>query len=69
MTDLYANPRDVWRIRELLDQAGLTEQTAARELAIDEETVQRYAAGKEPVPRVVILALERLVDMRKTVLK
>jgi plasmid maintenance system antidote protein VapI len=64
MTDYYANPRDAWRVRELLDQADLTEEAAARALEISEPTLRSYRDGKQPVPRNVILALERLVDMR-----
>jgi hypothetical protein len=65
MTDFYANPRIVWRLRELLAQAELTEPEAARELGVSEATLCRYRDGQESVPRDVLLALERLVDMRR----
>ena len=64
MTDLYANPRHAWRIRELLAETHLTEETAARALEISEPTLRRYRDGQEPVPRGVILALEGLVGTR-----
>jgi len=67
MTAHYANPANAFRVRELLLQADLTEQAAARELEIDEGAVRRYCAGQEPVPRLVLLALERLVGMRRIV--
>jgi hypothetical protein len=65
MTDLYANPLDAWRIRELLGQTDLTEEAAARALDIGEASLRRYRDGQEPVPRDVILALERLARARK----
>jgi plasmid maintenance system antidote protein VapI len=65
MTDFYANPRIAWRLRELLAEADLTEQEAARKLGVSEATLCRYRDGQESVPRDVILALERLVDMRR----
>jgi transcriptional regulator with XRE-family HTH domain len=55
------------RIRELLVQAGLSQRGAARELELDERTMRYYCSGDRAVPKVVILALERLVDLRRTV--
>ena len=52
------------RVRLLLSQADLTEAAAATVLELDEANIRAYIAAKEPVPRYVILALERIVDMR-----
>jgi hypothetical protein len=65
MTDFYANPRIAWRLRELLAEGDLTEQEAARKLGVSEATLCSYRDGQESVPRDVILALERLVEMRR----
>jgi plasmid maintenance system antidote protein VapI len=54
-------------IREQLAECGLSQRNAAEVLGIDERTMRRYCSGDEPVPRVVVLALERLVDMRREV--
>lgn len=53
-------------VRELLGSAGLTNAAAACEFWIDKATLQRYYAGDESVPRVVILVLERLGQWRVT---
>ncbi len=50
-------------VRDLLAQLGLGQRGAARELGINERTMRAYCAGAD-VPRVVILALERLVETR-----
>ena len=52
------------RLRLLLSQADLTEAAAATVLELDEANMHAYVAAKKPVPRYVILALERIVDMR-----
>lgn len=62
----YSKPTDAARVRELLAKIGLGQRAAARELDINERTMRDYCAGKK-VPRVVILALERLVDMQRRV--
>ena len=49
-------------VRNLMLRAGLDQQSAARELEIDETTMQRYASGEE-VPRRIVFALMRLADM------
>jgi DNA transposition AAA+ family ATPase len=51
---------DAAKLRKLLDDAGLSQRGAARELGIDERTMRRYCAGELPVPRVVWLALEAI---------
>ena len=53
------------RMRRMLDAAGLSQRAAAAELEINERTMRRYCSTDAPVPRVVILALERLRDTRK----
>jgi len=62
----YAEPSDADRVRDLLERAGLGQRAAARELGIEERTMRRYCAGGA-VPRVVILALERLADLQRQV--
>ena len=53
---------DVRIVRALMHRAGLDERSAARELEIDEETMQGYATAGE-VPRGIVFALMRLADM------
>ena len=53
---------DVRIVRELMLRAGLDEQSAARELEIEEETMLGYVSG-EAVPRGVVFALMQLADM------
>ena len=53
---------DADKIRALLERGGLSQRGAARELGVDERTMRRYCGG-ETVPRVVLLALERLVEL------
>jgi hypothetical protein len=53
-------------LRELLVEADLTMPRAAQLLDIREQVLRGYCMGKH-VPRVVILALERLVDMEREV--
>ena len=52
------------RVRELLRAAGLSPPAAARELEIDELAMRGYCTGKT-VPRYMMLAIERLVDLRR----
>jgi hypothetical protein len=56
---------DSARINELLKCAHLGQSEAARVLEISDRDMRRYACGEKPVPRVVILALERLVDLER----
>lgn len=53
---------DIRLMRNLMLRAGLDQESAARELEIDEMTMQRYASGEE-VPRHIVFALMRLADM------
>jgi DNA-binding XRE family transcriptional regulator len=62
----YSAPSDADKIRHLIEQCGLTQRAAARELEINERTMRGYCAG-DKVPRVVMLALERLVDSKRRV--
>lgn len=55
------------QVRELLRRANLGQRAAAAELDINERTMRGYCAGAAVVPRVVMLALERLVDMARKV--
>jgi hypothetical protein len=60
----YAAPDDATRVRDLLAQIGIGQREAARQLEISER-MMRYYCGGEKVPRVVVLALERLLDMKR----
>jgi hypothetical protein len=51
-------------VRALMLRAGLDERSAARELDIDERTMQGYASGAE-IPRGVVFALMQLADMAR----
>jgi len=59
---LYSQRNDANRVRELLRLAGLGQRAAAKALEIGDRTMRGYCSGHK-VPRVVMLALERLVDM------
>jgi hypothetical protein len=59
-----SSPTDNARVRDLLRAAGLSPRAAARELEIDELAMRGYCTGKA-VPRYLILAIERLVDLRR----
>lgn len=55
---------DAKRLRALLERAGLTQVQAARELGLGERMMRHYCAGTYPVPRMVWLALERVIELR-----
>jgi hypothetical protein len=55
-------PTQANQLRALLAKLYLSQRGAAKLLDIDERTMRRYCAG-DRVPRVVFLALERLMDM------
>jgi hypothetical protein len=61
----YNRPSDAERVRELLARAGLGQRAADRELDIPERTMRYCCAGQEPVPRVVMPALEHLASCLK----
>jgi hypothetical protein len=52
------------QLQKFLDDAGLSQRGAARELDISERTMRRYIAGDLPVPRVVEFALRWLASQR-----
>ena len=62
----YSEPSQATQMRELLGRAGLSQREAARELQISDREMRGYCT-KVKVPRVVILALERLVDLGRHV--
>ena len=52
------------QLQKLLDQSGLSQRGAAKELGISERNMRRYIAGDLPVPRVVEYALRWLISQR-----
>jgi predicted ABC-type transport system involved in lysophospholipase L1 biosynthesis ATPase subunit len=62
----YSAPSETDHVRELIARVGLSQRAAARELEIGEREMRGYCAG-DKVPRVVMLALERLVDLQRRV--
>jgi len=65
MTYAYDKPSDADRIRELLRRAGLSQRAAARELGIDERSMRHWCAGDYAPPKMALLALECLVELRR----
>jgi helix-turn-helix protein len=63
----YDKPSPAAQVRELIARAGLSQRGAAKELEISERMMRYYCAGEQHVPRMVILALERLVDLQRQV--
>src|SRR5579863_6747754 len=55
---------DAERVRALLRSVGLSVPAAARELEIDDFAMRGYCTGK-PVPRYLILAIERIAELRR----
>jgi DNA-binding transcriptional regulator YiaG len=64
----YSEPTEADQVRALLTLAGLSQRAGARELEINERTMRAYCAG-DKVPRAIILALERLVDLQRQIAK
>jgi hypothetical protein len=65
---MNAGPRSTIKARplaDLLGDAGLSQRGAAKALGINERTMRRYCSGDAAVPRVIVLALERLRDTRR----
>lgn len=54
------------RLRALLKRGGLSQHQAARELDMSRRMMGHYCAGTFPVPRMVWLALERVIELRET---
>lgn len=63
----YSQPTDAARVRSLLTQLGLSQREGARELGANEREMRYWCSGERPVPRMVVLALERLLEMRRTI--
>lgn len=59
----YSPSTDADQVRVLLKRAHLDQREAARVLEISERGMRCYCTGEKAVPRVVILALERLADL------
>jgi hypothetical protein len=51
-------------LRQRLQDLGLSQREAARQLSADERAMRRYCAGSTPVPPLLFLALDRLVRIR-----
>jgi DNA-binding transcriptional regulator YiaG len=62
----YSKPTDATRIREMLKKLKMSQAEGAHALEIGERSMRYYCAG-EKVPKVVMLAIERLVDLRRRV--
>ena len=60
----FGGPLDARGLRGLLGKADLTERAAATVLELNEADMRAYLAAERPVPRYVVLALERSVDLR-----
>jgi ribosome-binding protein aMBF1 (putative translation factor) len=54
--------KDADWIRDAISKLGTSQTGLARLLDMDERLVRRYASGQEKLPRVVRLAIERLVE-------
>ena len=59
-----SGPFDATCLCALLGRADLSVEAAATVLEVNEADIRAYIAALKPVPRYVILALERIVDMR-----
>jgi hypothetical protein len=64
MTDVENKKTDADIVRDLLKRACLGQREAARDLEISERDMRGYCAGHR-VPRYVLLALERLVQVKE----
>lgn len=56
------NDEQAAKLRQLIADGGYTQRGAARELEISERMMRYYCAGEQSVPRVVMLAMEHLVN-------
>lgn len=63
----YMNPPLSQQVRDLLARAGLSQREGAHELGVPERKMRYWCSGAEDPPRMAILALERLVEMRRTI--
>lgn len=64
LDDAYDPPKDpqVAALLGLLKGGGYTRRGAAAELGISDRMMRYYCAGKQPIPRAVMLALSHLVE-------
>jgi hypothetical protein len=53
-------------VRRAVDNLGLTQAAAARELDVSERSMRGYMSGREAVPRVVLYALRYLEENKPT---
>lgn len=51
-------------IRSMVRSLGLTYEEVAQRLEIEVGRFEKFCNGSEPAPRVVVLAVERLLDVR-----
>jgi len=63
----YDNPCDATRLRRLLLRANLSQRAAADELGVNERLMRRWCAYESTPPKMVFLALERLIDLRSRI--
>jgi hypothetical protein len=63
-TDGWEDGRE--KLLDLLRAGHYSQRGAARELDISERAMRYYCAGEQPVPRVVLLALEHLAACTST---
>lgn len=49
-------------LRKLITEGGYSQRGAAKELQISERAMRYYCSGEQAVPRVVMLAMEHLVN-------
>lgn len=64
LDDAYDPPADPQAgiLNQLLREGGYSQRGAAKELEISERMMRYYCAGSKPVPRVVMLAVQHLVN-------
>jgi DNA transposition AAA+ family ATPase len=53
------------QLQRFLDDAGMSQRGAAREIGIGERTMRRYIAGDLPLPRTVEYALRWVASQRR----
>lgn len=56
------NDTDTERFRALIERIGMNRESLARELDVNARELRRMLAGTRPVPRVVLLALEKMAE-------
>lgn len=63
----YSRPPRAQQLRDLLTLGDLSQRQAAHELEISERMMRYWCAGTHDPPRMALLALERLVQLRREV--